>query len=100
MRWNDFDIPDAAILAYIENNKRLRKKVQRLLGRITGGKKRAPKDQLSAAGKAGAAARWSKVECPTCKGIGKEQIGNRESQWITCRQCDGSGKVDKQGANQ
>jgi len=78
MRWNNQDIPDNNILSYIENNARFRKKVLRLIGQITGGQKHASPEQLSAAGRAGATARWTKDSSPrkTAEHI-PDDIGNR-----------------------
>jgi len=59
MRWKNFDIPDQAILTYIENSARFRKKVARLIGTIY--KKReklTPAGRVTRAKKA-AAARWN-----------------------------------------
>lgn len=98
MRWKDMDIPDNAILAYIENNKRFRTKVMKLLGRITGGKKKAGTAQLSAAGKVAAKARWY-IDCPVCLGAG-QQTGDSDGNIIKCYNCNGTGMIKKQGAKQ
>ena len=58
MRWKNQDIPDNHILSYIENNDRFRGKVMKLIGTLTGGQKTSSPEQLSAAGQAGARARW------------------------------------------
>ena len=63
MRWDNKDIPDQAILTYIENNARFRKKVGRLLGTITGGQTKLDADGRSErarlAGKASGVSRRS-----------------------------------------
>lgn len=48
MRWQNKDIPDQAILTYIGNNDRFRKKVQKLLGQLTGGKTKLTAEERSA----------------------------------------------------
>ena len=64
MRWKNFDIPDQAILTYIENSARMLKKVRRLLGqqnRAKGIEQTTP-EQRSACASHAAKARWGKQD--------------------------------------
>lgn len=66
MRWNNQDIPDQAILTYIENSDRMLKKVRKLLGRINraAGTAKATPEERSERARNAARKRWEKPKTP------------------------------------
>lgn len=61
MRWNQQDIPDQAILTYIENSPRFLAKVRKLLGRLNRAKatKNATPEERSEQARNAAQKRWA-----------------------------------------
>lgn len=58
MRWREFDIPDQAILTYIENSPRMLHKVRQLIGRINGQSTKLDAEQRIARASNASKKRW------------------------------------------
>lgn len=63
MRWNNQDIPDQAIITYIENSPRFLAKVQKLIGRINRAKstENTSPEERSKRARHAAQQRWKKT---------------------------------------